>query len=84
MQLGVQHLTARVYGDCVVTNSQCGVVGAPHGEEPLEGVRRVGVLHDALGLQVGHQQGDGLQKLLLRELKQSERREGTGGIRGID
>lgn len=51
---------------------QRGVVGPPHGEKPLEGVSGIGVLHDALGLQVSHQQRDGLQELLLGELQAGE------------
>lgn len=50
-------------------NSQRGVVGSSHGEESLERMRRIRVLNDALGLQVRHQERNGLQQLLFRELE---------------
>lgn len=49
-------------------NSQGGVVGSSHGEESLECMCGIGVLNDALRLQVGHQERHRLQQLLFREL----------------
>lgn len=45
------------------------VVGASHGEQPLQGVGGVRVLHGALGLQVTDEGQHGLQQLLLGKLQ---------------
>lgn len=42
----------------------------PHGEEPLQGVGGVCVLHGAVGLQVTDERQHGLQQLLLGKLQQ--------------
>lgn len=49
-------------------SSQRAVVGASHGEQPLQGVGGVRVLHGALGLQVGDERRHGLQQVLLGKL----------------
>lgn len=55
-------------------SSQRSVVGASHGEQPLQGVSGVRVLHGALRLEVVDQQGNGLQQLLLRKLREDRRK----------
>lgn len=72
----MQHQTDRVWNRTKCLILLRGVVGPPHGEKPLEGVSGIGMLYDALGLQVSHQQRDGLQELLLWELQAEEERGG--------
>lgn len=55
-------------------SSQRSVVGASHGEQPLQGVSGVGVLHGAPRLEVVDQQGNGLQQLLFRKLREDGRK----------
>lgn len=55
-------------------SSQRSVVGASHGEQPLQGVSGVRVLHGALCLEVVDQQGNGLQQLLFRKLREDRKK----------
>lgn len=54
-------------------SSQRSVVGASHGEQPLQSVSGVCVLHGAHRLEVVDQQGNGLQQMLLRKLREEGR-----------
>lgn len=54
----------------MVSSQRAAAVLAPHGEEPLQGVGGVRVLHDARGLQVTDERQHGLQQLLLGKLRQ--------------
>lgn len=51
------------------SSSQCGVVGASHGEQSLQSMSSVRVLHCALGLQVTDQRRNRVQQLFFRKLK---------------
>lgn len=68
-------------------SSQHSLVVASHGEQPLQGVGGVRVLHGALGLQVADERQHGLQQMLLGKLqpgdthtnKRPVQRRGGGG-----
>lgn len=60
------HLSISIFS---YSSSQCGVVGASHGEQSLQSMSGVRVLHCALGLQVTDQKRYRLQQLFFRKLK---------------
>lgn len=60
------HLSISIFS---YPSSLCGVVGASHGEQSLQSMSSIRVLHCALGLQVTDQRRNRLQQLFFRKLK---------------
>lgn len=60
------HLSISIFS---YSSSQCGVVGASHGEQSLQSMSSICVLHRALSLQVTDQRRNRLQQLFFRKLK---------------